>query len=316
MNVDKNGNNALMILINQNMEYEAISLIYGLETIAINEYLSSVNNNGDTPLLLACKHNMKNLSELICSDSFIDYCIDKINSDNETALMWACFFNLTNVVDVLIRNKLSPFDLINNFGHTCLIICCSNSMVTEAIMLLKTNQSNPAHVSNNNKTALMWACCKNLIEVVKELLKHDCNLTHSYNEITALNLSFKMKHYEIVELLLSHQMTLITREKIETIIEIITKFKNKFNFSGIIKEKHLITLLNNTDYEYLTDTNELVNYKIGIHECIICTNLCETSYCFNKCNHVIYYHSNCINSTIECPICRTPSNFFKCYVAN
>lgn len=328
MKRDNNGNNALMILINNDMKLEAESLIYGLETEKIIKYLSDVNSNGDTPLLLACKKNMESLANLICSDVFIEQCInenytylDNVNSENETALMWACFYKFVNVVDMLIKNNLSYVDIVNNYGNTSLIICCSNAMSDQAITLLNTNLSKPEHVNNNGKTALMWACCNDLIEVVEKMLNYNCNINHIYNNSSALTISFKFKYYEISKILLTHKKDLIVSEDVKYLIDITEKFKNNFNFCGMIKKKKIIEQLNNTKYEYLIDIDELVKYKINLlgldkHCCLICENFCDTPYYFNKCHHVVYYHDNCIKNTINCPMCRSNSKFIKCYVSN
>ena len=326
--LDNDGNNGLMVLINSKMESDAESLIYGLQSDVVYDYLFHRNKYGDTPLLLACQNKMYNLALLICSDSFVEYSVanvdknlDDINAEHNTALIWACLNDMPKIADILIENKLSPFCVINSFGETPLITCCRMAMNKQAIAILKNNDCLPSHIDSDNITALLWACKNNLIDVVKELLKHDCNVYHKRKNISALATTFKSKHYEIVKLLLEYDNKMLNLEEIDIVLDIVDKFNNDFNFNGVISNKDLINEINNTSYEYLADVQELIKHKVNIEtrpykirECIICANECDTAYCFNVCGHVVYYHDSCINGTKFCPFCRSAKGYIKCYI--
>lgn len=321
--LDENDNNSLMILINKGMEKDAKNLIYGYDSELIQELITQVNKDGETPLLLACKNDMKSLAELLCSDPFWNLKMDNVNQENETALLWACFNNLEDVACQMINNNMSNILHINSDGNTLLIMCCCNSMEKTALLLLEKDNSNIDHINKNKGNALMWACHRNLINVIKKLIECKCNIKYKRGKFTPLNICFKHGNDDGVIAIINSDPNVLQQEEDSLVMEILEEYYDQISIKGKLKGENLMKLLSGTMFEYMLDFEELVKYKEKngelrklqlSKECLFCMTETDYSVCFDGCYHVIHVHKQCINEVYTCPICRRQSKYFECFV--
>jgi ankyrin repeat protein len=318
--LDENNNNSLMILINAGMEKDAENLIYGYEAELVEKLITQVNKNNDTPLLLACKNNMKSLAELLCSDPFCELEMDNVNKEGYIALIWSCYNNMTNIACIIIENNMSNLLHIDPRGNTALIISCSHSLGEVAILLLEKDSSNVNHVNKNDKTALLCACYNNLTDVIKKMIQCKCNVKHSRYTITPLQICHKNGNAEAIIELINYVPSILEQENDIIVMEILEEYYDELSIKGKLKGDNLMKLLEGTMFEYMLV--ELVKYKekngdlkIQLNnECLFCMTSSDYCVCFDGCYHVIHTHKECINGVDTCPMCRKKTKYFVCYV--
>lgn len=338
--VDSNGNNGLMVLLNNNLYTDATTLMLTYGATDINNLIGMLqhfNKNNEDALFIACKNDMTSTANDIieCFDIADSLPSALININNETALLWACYNKMSEVADNIVERMRDTENMglcylghANNDGNTALILACHNSMISTAIKLLRSKLAKPEYINNNNGTALLWACCKGLDEVVKEILKYpNCQIKHMRGFVSPLNIAHKNCFDDIVIKLLRYDWTILEIEKDFTILEILNENHLYLKLKGKITGK-LVGILANTQFEYLLNFTELVKFKLENEqlkmddicvsknaECLICSIPSDQTYCFGECGHVICGHENCIGQLNSCPICRSNSSGFRCFLA-
>jgi ankyrin repeat protein len=137
---------------------------------------------GTTPLMAACYRNrievVKRLLEIFdINYNTVDY------SDGYSAFMIACKGGHTEIVKELLKCRGIVYDNICCNNKTPLILACEYSESVETVkLLLKLRYTYiDAFCTGNvnddvNFTALMGACKHGQVDIIKELLKHRCNI--------------------------------------------------------------------------------------------------------------------------------------------
>jgi hypothetical protein len=150
--VDDEGNTALMIAANMQMEQLAVTIV---ETGSAAP--GNVSNAGLTAILVACLHNMPQLAATLISTGHSNP--GHANQAGVTPLLLACGNGMDEIALQLIETGESrPEAALYANNKTALMTACQNGMVEVAERILATGSSAPGTKSINGETALMYAC--------------------------------------------------------------------------------------------------------------------------------------------------------------
>lgn len=150
--VDVDGNTALHIAIQENHD-ECVEAILNIDskddTTENNINLSILNDNGYTPLHLACMH--KNLNAIKMLDTAAMKTKQTIFDDIEgkhgnNALHIAIESGAVGIVEYIVQNKRINLTKMNKSGHTALYL----ARVTRSIEMMNLIQRNGAQCVDNN----------------------------------------------------------------------------------------------------------------------------------------------------------------------
>lgn len=123
---DNEGNNALMYAITTNLTEVC------KELMKHKGMISSVNNNNETPLIIACKsRNPEMALALLKLKKNIN--ISQLDNTNHNALYYAKKYNMNNVIDAILKSR--DYVAINNFNDatTNMNLLRSKSAATRVI---------------------------------------------------------------------------------------------------------------------------------------------------------------------------------------
>jgi ankyrin repeat protein len=197
----KNNNLELLdILINAGIDFNNIIAEYNDEDI-FGDY-------GYTSVLEYCCRYDDNHLEMV---QYVIYrmklegiTINTVDRYNETPLFSAVAEeNNINILNFIIHCGINV-NHVNENGDTALTHLFRFSKINvEKIYFLIKHGSNINHENNNGNTALIYAAQRNLIDIVREILKFKPNIYHKNKEgKTALDYATLFMHNEIKNLLL------------------------------------------------------------------------------------------------------------------
>lgn len=204
---DRLGNTALhRACLKESLTTAKILIAYGAR-------VNSVNNNGLTPLHLACQVNERNSVELV--DFLISKKADaeKTDSEGNTALLLACTCGNTAISNRLI-DLGADTNHCNEKGHAAIHIAVINSDI-ETIEKLLHAGTNIDMIAGDGFTPLMLSACAGQESVVKFLLEHGANPNiKGGSGLTAIILASCNGHYKVVEMITDLSADLIEAYKI------------------------------------------------------------------------------------------------------
>lgn len=143
-----------------------------------NDIINLKNNEGKTPLHIACQNNNKDIIRLLLKYGAN---IDEQDIDLNTPLHIACQNNQHDIVNILLENKAN-INAKNKESWTPLHIVCKqgNTLIAEELL---RNEANIRLKTKSYETALHIACKKGQNEIVKDLLKEIRSKYSQYREI-------------------------------------------------------------------------------------------------------------------------------------
>lgn len=146
-----------------------------------NTLLNTVNNEGQTPLILACEKIKKEICEkILCKMTCPEDCaLDASQYNKGTALILACKNSWASVCkNILIYPKDCALGYISTTNYTALIHACNSKMTEICMEILKYPQDCSLGHQIGDHTALLLALRMNMTEVCLEMLKNPdlCNL--------------------------------------------------------------------------------------------------------------------------------------------
>jgi uncharacterized protein len=127
------------------------------------ESINTKNENGYTPLILACyRGNIAVAKFLIQYSKTVN-----VASDMGTPLMAATYKGQTEIVKLLLENKADP-NIADGNGTTPLIYCAMFGH-TEILKLLLDNKANKTHKDKDGKTAFEFAVFSGNQDIINQL---------------------------------------------------------------------------------------------------------------------------------------------------
>lgn len=138
----------------------------------IDNIYNEQDDNGATPLMVACNHNkLKLVVKLV--EAGVDINIQ--DEENCTALMIAIRNKFSEIAKYLIDQGADLNLKTSYYNTTALTMACDYEL--EEIALYLINKNADIHLkSSRGKTILMQACANNLIKVVRELINRGVNV--------------------------------------------------------------------------------------------------------------------------------------------
>ena len=278
-------NNTALSLVSLSSDYKSVELL-------INKCLdvNAVNNNGKTPLILACelqKNNFECVELLIKNGADVN----KIDNEGYTALLLQSLNGNFECVKLLIENgadinmvdnknntplllaartknykciellidKCLDVNVVNNLGNTPLLIASQYSS-NKSIKLLIKNGADVDKVDNDGNTSLMLASDSNIFKHIKLLIENGADVNKVNNDgNTSLLLASDIGRFECVELLINSGADV-----------------NKANIHGFTP---LLKASKNGNYEYI---KLLIENGVNIQKKLILNIIIEKNYlkCF------------------------------------
>ncbi|XP_050503029.1 uncharacterized protein LOC126882247 [Diabrotica virgifera virgifera] len=159
--------------------------------------IQNIDQNGWTALHHAVKSNNKKVVTLLLKHKVE---INITNNEGETALMIACRNNFTKVFKVLA--DVADIHKINKRKMGVLHLAVTGKSIDIVKYLLERKVDTNAK-NADDCTALMLACDKNLVDIVKLLIKNNANIEYFSKawKCSALDICKKKKHLECYKIL-------------------------------------------------------------------------------------------------------------------
>lgn len=132
---------------------------------AYPELLTSRDQRGSTPLILAGYYNQKEVVRLMLEKGVP---VDQQDASGNTALMGACFKGYTEVAEMLI-DAGANVNARNGMGGTCLIFAITFNRESIARLLLEKGANVDAR-DPGGKTALDHARAQGLVDLIPLLM--------------------------------------------------------------------------------------------------------------------------------------------------
>ena len=196
---DRSGNSCLHYAIKNNKS-SVVDLL--LADPRISASASDIgNDNGTTPLMMACMDGFAEIAEKLLSGGNVDInCADK---RGDTPLLHATVGGASALVSRLLEVPDIKINQANKNGDTALM-CAANDGHTEIVARLLQCGELKVNSSNVDKyTSLMCACDKGNKDVVQLLINHpdiDINLKDEGGD-TALVWALDKNHMDVAEML-------------------------------------------------------------------------------------------------------------------
>ncbi|CAB3386911.1 Hypothetical predicted protein [Cloeon dipterum] len=199
---DKEENTLLILAMKSRKELDEKAISWLVEDIKLD--LNAVNSNGESALLLACKHNKWDVVDILLSREDID--IGSEDQKERTALHWAAASGNLDVVRRLVERgadlTLKDSDGMNVMHHAL-------KDVETVKFLHKLNKGLVKEVTKNGSTCLHLAVIRGLTEVIRWLvgdeIKADLDKSNELG-LTALLLACRRNMWEVVELLVDNNV--------------------------------------------------------------------------------------------------------------
>ena len=203
VNKANNGGRTALWYASQNGLQEVVDLLLKAETIDVNK----ADDGGRTALYTASRLGHAEVVDLLLMEETID--VNKVNNYGKTALYWASRYGRAEVVQLLINHD--GFD-INKEDDDILYSASENGLTDLVRLLIGKEGINVNKANDDGKTALYWASTKGHARIVKLLLKRpDIEINKMYENDTILWISSHQEQNEIVQILLEHPKTNITK---------------------------------------------------------------------------------------------------------
>lgn len=158
--------------------------------------LDICNNDGEHPLLYACRNNAdKSLTALLEHEKMVNI----ININGMSALHYASQLNNLYAAKLLLQANANP-NSINEHGNT--LHFAITSKAADMVALLLANKADPHTPDSHGLTALYKAVSYNLLNIVIMLLEAGANPNTFVNGSTAIHLAATKGHLECLQALL------------------------------------------------------------------------------------------------------------------
>lgn len=192
---DSDGNNALMSALSSSEDNN--ELVKYLISKKAN--LEDINNNSETPLLIAARvGNAQNVKLLISKKANQTV----TNSEGYTPLLVAVLYDKKDIIELLLQ-KGSDIETKANDGSTALIIAANKGYEETVELLLEKNANIEATENENNLTPLLEAVTYEHDNVVNILLEKGSNIEATTNDgQTSLHIAAVYGFKNLVETLL------------------------------------------------------------------------------------------------------------------
>ncbi|XP_071124054.1 ankyrin-1-like [Mytilus edulis] len=156
------------------------------------------NRLGLSPLHIACSKGHFKVIEIL----FLSRCdINKLDKDKRTPLYAACKAGHTDIVELLLDKKAN-FNICNKWGASVLFIACREGHLKVVECLLKTKPT--MNRCNSNFSPLHKACEEGFEAIVKVLINKNSIINYrDENQKTPLHFACENGHANIVTLLRS-----------------------------------------------------------------------------------------------------------------
>ncbi|ORX59167.1 hypothetical protein BCR36DRAFT_579792 [Piromyces finnis] len=267
---DQDGNTALHYICSNERYHRDI--IITLEKLLLDQPSidkNVQNNNGYTPLMLACYHSNESIARIL-----LDYGVDvnlKTYQQNQTALMFACNSRSVYIARKIIEHH-AEVDVQDHIdGNTALTIVSKFSQSYNLLTLLvEKGGANVNIATKKGETALLLACQANNIEHVKLLVEHGAEINVKANipdpyQTPLLAVISNFNHY-LIKYLIDHGADInSTNDRGETPLIVSCHLYNKYGSELLIKEHADITIHDNQGEtaKSIIDKNQF-NYILGL----------------------------------------------------
>ena len=168
--------------------------------------LNVTNNNGMTPLHIACKSKRPDIVQVLSHNANCD--INFVDNYGDTSLLTACRCSQFDCVKVLLFDAKCKPDVVNKDGDTALHIACKENSVDiiAAILLLQIDVNAK---NSEGDTPLHISCRKQALDTVKLLVdEHGCNVNIKNHNLEApLHIACEIKSHDMVKILLKNNMS-------------------------------------------------------------------------------------------------------------
>jgi ankyrin repeat protein len=178
----------------------------GQEKFHQNMNQANENDNGRTPLSIACRYDhFETMKLLVLEGANINHC----DIDGFTPICTACANNYIEIVKHLISKDVD-INIANNRGFTPLFLACNNGHLEIVKLLLSkdADMNKAVDIGNDKFTPLYIACNNGHLEIVKYLISKDINinintLLSNNNGLAPLYIACYKGHLDIVKYLIS-----------------------------------------------------------------------------------------------------------------
>ena len=163
-----------------------------------------VDDNKDTPLLVACKTGHSECLKLLLGDTSNKPYVNSVDNAGETGVMLASKNGHIECLKLLLLNKEVDL-LVNNLkGENALMLATEWNHVECTRALLEHNMNpNAGNFKMGRSTALYIACLQGHADIVKLLTEFNANVNSlQVGRITPLMCAAKKNHAQCVQLLL------------------------------------------------------------------------------------------------------------------
>jgi len=194
------------------------------------------NNQGFTPLAMACFRGNENIGRILISDG-VDVNIPTYKG--ETPLMMTCYYRNYSLIDLLIQHQanVNVHDNINGNTPLTLISECYYSFNILKMLIEKGNAN--VNIANwEGESPLTLACHSNNIGHIKELIKHgaDVNFKEKKTGLTPLMIVLSNFNYYVGNYLCQNKANINEcNNNGETALIIACRLYNKYGSELLIK---------------------------------------------------------------------------------
>ena len=174
---DKNGNGLLHYAV-KNHHLNIVELLLADQRVA--QVLSSRNNSGISPLILACADGFLDIAQKLLSFPSVE--VNSADDNGASPLLHAVNRGFEEVVACLLEDPNIKVNQANENGDTPLMCAANEGSINIVEKLLKRKDINVNSSNIDGYTSLMCAADKGFEKIVKLLLSHrDININLKVN---------------------------------------------------------------------------------------------------------------------------------------
>ena len=306
--INNNGESPLMLACIHKLPSVALKLLEN-DTLSVG----TINNQGNTALILACENNLPMVAQkLLENEEFRSTCkISQINKARECALQIACINGLNGIAMIMLEHKdKSYLRHIDNYGNTLLMIAIRNNLCIVAHRLLEFRDLiDLSMINGTGNTALSMAISNKMTDVALELLQtpDECNLSHML--FGNCNILLHACQHKMQEVALE----ILKQPKYYDIYQPNSVGCSAVDFAVDNKLKKVIDTIDIISSAQGRLDNNNIQYRINNQKCLICGGNTREFIEFSKCCHVIPCCCECTNHLPGkwCVLCRSQENKIK-----
>lgn len=197
-NVDPRSQMTALMMASRNGHVDIVNMLKNRSNLNLS------TGNGQTAMMLAIQHRHIDVVKILLPNELSQLNFKK-DRRGFTALHLAAEAGDPAIVGLLLEHKADPNQQTAETNYSALMIACIFTHLSVVRELLKSNKTDINAKDFLNKTALMYAVEIGSIDIVRELINHNADLTVSnLDNESALIIAIKNNEMNIVKLILEN----------------------------------------------------------------------------------------------------------------